>query len=88
MLGDADLANAAVLEYAKSIGAFPTYVHQGIPADDPFDTPAESFRNLDSINELILQEYRPGDYFRLGRPHGKCAAVVSAPPGWGPSVPA
>jgi TolB protein len=48
--------NADVLEYAKSIGAFPTYVHPGIPVDDPFATPAESFRNLDSLNELILQD--------------------------------
>ncbi len=56
VLGDPDLANADVLEYARRIGAFPTYVHPGIPVDDPFATPAESFRNLDSMNELILQD--------------------------------
>ena len=56
VLGDPNLANADVLDYAKSIGAFPTFVHPGIPENDPFATPAESFRNLDSMNELILQD--------------------------------
>lgn len=56
VLGDPDLVNAAVLQYAKSIGAFPVFVHPGIPVDDPFATPADSFTNLDSINELILQD--------------------------------
>ena len=56
VLGDPDLANADVLEYAKRIGALPVYVHPGIPADDPFATPAEAFTALDSLNELILQD--------------------------------
>jgi TolB protein len=56
VLGDPDLANADVLDYAKRIGAFPTFVHPGIPANDPFADPVASFRNFDSLNELILQD--------------------------------
>ncbi|PLX56985.1 MAG: hypothetical protein C0629_04590 [Chromatiales bacterium] len=56
VLGDPNQANADVLDYAKSIGAFPTYVHPGIPAEDPFADPAGSFHFLDSMNELILQD--------------------------------
>ena len=56
VLGDADLANAQVLDYAAGIGAFATFVHPGVPENDPFSDPAESFRFIDFMNELVLRD--------------------------------
>ncbi len=55
-LGDPNLVNADVLTYAKSIGAFPTFVHPGVPEDEPFVDPAKSSFSIDFINELIIQD--------------------------------
>ncbi|QFU74425.1 hypothetical protein EY643_01460 [Halioglobus maricola] len=56
VLGDPNLANADVIDYAKSIGAFPTFVHPGIPSDDPLANPGVSIRMIDALHELILQD--------------------------------
>ncbi len=59
VLGNPDLANAEVIEYAKTIDAFPTFVHPGVrapegPDDNIFAEPERLGVSVDFINEMVL----------------------------------